>query len=383
MNPSTRATNHQLLVVRVIYFFFFSAFGIFTAYLNVYFHTIDLSGVEIGALNSQIMVIGMVSAPVWSYLNDRLAQPKLIFFLVVSGALLGTIAMGAVKNYQILLIAAAFFGLFFNPIMPLIDRTNLGLLGDRRELYARQRIWGSIGFIFSTVLVGRVVQLIGLNQIFTIMAVSFGFVILAIGFLPVLPKIKEQNKKISFWLLFKQPAWILFSIGIFVVSISNAGMNNFLGILMQDLGGSEQLIGMAFSLGAISELPIMFFSPWLLKKMGIKNMILVAVFAFVLRMALYAVMPQASWALPISLLNSLTFGIFWIASVVYVNQLAPAGLESTSQSLLLSTMSLASVVGAPISGWLYDLRGGTFLFGGFAVLAFSSLIWFWLGFRTR
>jgi predicted MFS family arabinose efflux permease len=75
--------------------------------------------------------------------------------------------------------------------------------------------------------------------------------------------------------------------------------------------------------------------------------------------------------------------MYWVAGVIYINQMAPDNLKTTSQSLLLAEMSLASVIGAPVSGYLYDWLGGSSLFffsSGVCLVALSIL---WFGFLTE
>ena len=100
-------------------------------------------------------------------------------------------------------------------------------------------------------------------------------------------------------------------------------------------------------------------------------MIAIGMFAYMLRMFLYAIMPTPAWAPFINLLNSVTFGFFWIGSVAYVNALAPDEIKATSQGLLLAVLNLASLISTTFCGWLYDFAGPANLF---LILALSALV---------
>lgn len=386
IDSAANINRHDLTVTRLLYFFFFAGFGLYTAYANLYFRASGFSGAQIGWLSSIVMLVGMLSSPLWGYINDRTSRPRLTLSAASLGAAISVVVLGKTESFSLTLVAGAVFGFFYSTLMPFIDQSNLRLLGEAHEGYARQRIWGTVGFIISAFVSGVVLERIGMQWVFPLIAVDFIIVLLFAQFLPVqLPPITGGPRSTAMHnspsVFFRNPVWVLFMLGVFVLTLATAGMNNFIGIHLRDLGGSEELVGIIFSLGAISELPVMFFSPFLLRKMGIRSMIILAVIANVLRLMLYMVMPSAVWAVPISLLNALTFGVFWVAAVVYVNRLSPHGLGYTGQSLLTSAMSLASVVGASASGWIYDARGGAFLFGTLALLALASLIGFKAGFQ--
>jgi PPP family 3-phenylpropionic acid transporter len=79
--------------------------------------------------------------------------------------------------------------------------------------------------------------------------------------------------------------------------------------------------------------------------------------------------------LGIQLLHGLSFGLYLIGSVTYVNEEAPAGLETTALSLLgIISFGLASISGAFIGGILYDTAGLVVLFQVLSLIAFGSLI---------
>ncbi len=109
----------------------------------------------------------------------------------------------------------------------------------------------------------------------------------------------------------------------------------------------------------------------------------IAVVSSVLRYVLYALMPAAEWAVPIALLNGLTFATYWIGSVVYIDRIAPENLRSTGQTLLAAILGLASALGAPIGGQILDLAGGAVLFAIGAAVVGASYIFFRLGFNRE
>jgi PPP family 3-phenylpropionic acid transporter len=131
----------------------------------------------------------------------------------------------------------------------------------------------------------------------------------------------------------------------------------------------------------LSEIPVMLYSGRLVSRFGLERMLAFSFVIYAVRCVLYAFMPAPIWALPINLLNGLSFGLFWVCSVMYVSHMAPDSLRATSQTLLTAVLSLANVVGAPFGGYIFDHSGPSSLFLIYAVFALAGLGVLLAGFR--
>ena len=179
--------------------------------------------------------------------------------------------------------------------------------------------------------------------------------------------------------MMRQPAWMIFAASTLLMWISNNGAMNFISITVQEMGGSERLIGIVWMASAITEIPIMLTSNRLLRRFGSTILLLIALSLFTLRGMLLAIMPSPEWAPWISSLGGLSFSLYWVASVKYANESAPDHLKSTAQGLLFSIMNLASMAGSLNAGWLYDNLGFRGLFWVTAAFAGAGLLLFLVG----
>ncbi|MGD8458451.1 MAG: MFS transporter, partial [Anaerolineales bacterium] len=68
--------QHKVPVLRILYFFYFAAFGIIGTYLNIYYRDSGLSGLQIGILASVLPLVSMGAAPLWGIWSDRIGQVK-------------------------------------------------------------------------------------------------------------------------------------------------------------------------------------------------------------------------------------------------------------------------------------------------------------------
>jgi len=144
----------------------------------------------------------------------------------------------------------------------------------------------------------------------------------------------------------------------------------FLPVTIREMGGGEQLVGWAFTISAIMETPVMLLGAPLLKKLGAARLMAIAFLGYTVRMFLYAVSPSPIVMVSVSVLQIVTYGPFVIGSVAFANQLAPASLKATSQSLLVAVLSIGNMLGGLLSGWMFDHLGTA---GMYAVLTGISL----------
>lgn len=357
--------------IKILFFIYYAGIGQFLAFLNVYYNNIGLSGLQIGLLSTISTAIAVFAGVLWGMLSDRLGKPRLLFAAAFSGTILSTLALSAARPFGWILAAICLMSLFAFTLAPLIDGTALVLLGDQRQRYGTYRVWGSVGYIVSTSIAGFIYDRTGLHIMFA------GYVILMAFGLLVALSLPDQNVHLSgsAWggvaKMVRKPQWLIFAGCAFFVWLAANGMLGFLGVTIKTMGGTDSLVGLAGTVAAVAEIPGMFFSDRILRKLGSTRLIGIGVLGYTLRMFFYAIMPAPGWALAIATMNSVTYMPFWIGAVAYASDKAPDNMKATSQGLLWSVTSLSSVVGGLGSGWLFDHAGPS---GLFAVLGGSGLI---------
>lgn len=381
VNHNPLPAEKHLPAAKAIYFIYYSGFAIYLPFINIYYRDIGLSGLEIGIINTLSPLIGMLSAPLWGILNDRFGKTRVLLVVAVAGSILACWGIAAANSFIILLPITGLFSLFYSTLVPMIDSNTLLLLGDRRERYGAIRLWGSIGYVVMTLLGGLVLNWLGLFWIFPIFTLCMLVFLIAIFWYPVRPVDLGKATRLfsSLWVMLRQPRWLVFILSVMFMWVAANGMHTFLGVYMKDLGGDESLIGITMAVAGASEIPVMYYGAWLLKRFAPRRMIAAAMLAYMLRMLLYGFMPSPIWAPYINILNGVTFGLFWIGSIAYVNELAPDEIKATSQGLLLAVLNLASLISTTFSGWLYDIAGPANMFLIFALCSLVAVTIFVLG----
>lgn len=356
----------------IYYFIYFGAISILFPFLALFYQSQGLTGAQIGLLAAISPIISFFGAPLWTGAADASHRHKLVAMLSITGVVGVTFIFPQIASFGGLLLMISLWAFFGSPTSSLVDSAVLTLLGDHRERYGRIRAWGTIGYgviaPFAASLIGR----LGLKWAF------WGYAILMLAGLLVITQIpfRQSSSSGSFRggvrvLLANQP-WMLFLVMVFIAGIGMATINNYLFLYMQGLGASKTLMGIALTVSTLSEIPAMFFSDRLLRRIGARGMLVIAMTTIGLRLICYSLTTQPWVVLVIQLCHGLTFAAIFTAGVYYADQIAPPGMKATTQGMFSGTlMGFGSAAGGLLGGLLLDhfSPGGMYAFAGTFVLA--------------
>ena len=287
------STTRALSIGKVLYFFMFAGMGIFFPFLNVYYKSIGLSGTQIGLINTLGPLIAIFAGPMWGLLSDKLGRLRLLLAVIILGSIISVLGLGLVKTFFAILGLAAVFNLFGCAIQPLVDSYNLALLGEHRERYSEQRLWGTFGFLASSLFAGSLFERVGLRYLFPGYALCLGLLLFTLIWLP--PAATRMGRTVfkGFTQMLRQPIWLIFAAAVILVMIANNSWLNFLGITVTEMGAKDSLVGWMWSVGALSEIPVMLFGTRLLRRWGAKKIMAAGFFFYGVRLILYAVHARA------------------------------------------------------------------------------------------
>jgi MFS family permease len=368
----------SLVWSKAFYFCFFAAGAALMPFLVLFYESLGLSGRQIGILAGISPLVSLVGAPLWGALADYTHRHKLIWASTIAGAIIMALVLSQVSFFFLLIPIVVVYALFAAPIVPLADNATMALLGERRDQYGRQRIWGAIGWGVAAPLIGQLIETRGLHWSF------WGYAgIMFVGLL-IIQKIPfyQVDQRTPFWqgaqTLLSNRSWLLFLFLVFVGGAGQAVIHNFLFLYMNELGASKTMMGLSLTIATISELPIFFYSDRLLARWSAKGLFIFAILMYVVRaMALsFITLP---WVVLITQpLHGLTFSSMWVAGVSYADEIAPPGLGATAQGLFTGVfMGIAAATGALFGGILYQDYGGAIMYRIMSTaVAVSVLIFF-------
>ncbi len=367
-----------MIRAKASYFFYFAAGSCLMPYLALYYAQNGLSAGQIGLLSGLLPLVTLVSAPLWGGLADATGRHHALLLLAIGGSMAAVLGLSQTSALVWLLLLVVLHAFSLAPAIPLIDNTVLAMLGESRQLYGRQRLWGAVGWGIVAPLAGWLIDRAGMTAAFgSYVVLMAGCLLAAIG-LPV----GHVSIGGSYWrgmrgLLGNGP-WMIFLLSILIGGLVIAIEMSFLFLYLDRLGASKTLMGIALTISTVSELPVWFFADRLIERLGTRRVLVLSLLACAGQGFGYSMMANPLAALPIQLLHGLAFSASWAAGVAYSGEVAPPGMGATAQGVFSGvSFGLRAALGAFLGGFLFEMVGPAAMFrwGGIAALAGIGFLW--------
>lgn len=182
---------------------------------------------------------------------------------------------------------------------------------------------------------------------------------------------------------------VVFFLTVLVVGFVNAPIFLFLLLWIQDLGAppSSPVYPLTFVVAALSGSIGYFFDEAIMKKLGGPlNTILVAVFAYAVRLWGTALIEDPWLVLPFQGLHLITFALFMTASLKQLNRSCPVTVLSTLTSVYRSIFeALASILSSTVGGAIMNSYGTRkmFMFYGWVAATWGVLFGVYVFIKRR
>jgi len=323
----------------------------YAPYLQLYYGSVGITVAGVGALSAFSSLIALVSAPIWGAISDRNPESRFLIPLASMIAAFGGLSVGTVGGSPLIVPSVACFSMGLAGTGPMMDVLVLHMTSADRSRYASVRVFGSLGFIVATPLIG-----FAIHQVYRdLFEVFIPFVLLA-GFSSlVLP---GRSRSVRSTGMMRAPGAVLrhrpitlFLVTALVGWIAIACKNPFLSIYLQSLGASSDQVGYVWSCQALLEVPVMVFFPQLARRFGAERLIVAGMAILVVRQTANAVFLSPTILIGFSLLQGVGYGLLLVGGISFVSQQAPKGTAATAQGILnATTFSLASIIGAGVGG---------------------------------
>lgn len=346
--------------LRILYFLVFSCTASWLPVLADYLKEQGLNGIQIGVVLSITPFMMFLVQPLYGMVADRLGYKRCLVWSSFFAALSYVLYIFDSSFTGIFMITVA-MSLFYNGIQPLLDSLSLKLIQkDPSFSYGTLRIAGAAGWAITGTAVGHYIDSISLTVIFVFSAVSM-FLTFIFAFSlqadPVYSKDQTIRSPNDLKAILGNRNLIFLLLCVFLISAGGTTIWNFYSMYMKENGASASLVGYGISFQGLCELPLFYLSARIIGKFGIKTTLLITVTALCLRMALYSIVKNPQAAISIELLHGISWSLFWVVCVEYVNSLVKESWRATGQSLLYAAyFGAGAIAGNFWTGYLYDSK---------------------------
>ncbi len=346
--------------LRILYFLVFCCTASWLPIFAEYLKDHGLTGIKIGIILSITPVMMFLVQPFYGMFADRLGYKKCILLssFLASVSYVFYLFDG---GFTYLFIVTVFMAIFYNTIQPLLDSLSLKLVKTNPGFsYGTLRIAGAAGWAFTGIVVGYYIDTINTTVIFIFSAISM--LLTFIFSFSLKPDGEKEASSASYSFknikeVFGNKVLIFLLICVFFISAGATTIWNFYSIYMKENGASASLVGYGISFQGLCELPLFYFSAKIIGRFGIRTTLLITVFATALRLLLYSLVKNPNAAILIEILHGISWSLFWVVCVEYVNMLVREDWRATGQSLLYAAYyGAGAIAGNFWTGYLYDTK---------------------------
>jgi PPP family 3-phenylpropionic acid transporter len=356
MAPATR--------LRLFYLLYYGNVGTYLPYFAAYLRGRGFTGEQIGIVQMLPSLVSPVVAISWASFADHRATPQRALRLAAGWAALAVLLLPLAREPWQVGAVVLLMSLGDRAVVPLVDSITLEWCRDNPATsYARIRLFGSIGFILLTLLVGRALTMRGDRPADVLVPVAVavcvvGYALVARGAprsarpvdRPVARDLADLARDRRLHLLLAAAAlhWA-----------ACAPFHLLFGVFVRDLGLPADVTGIGMGLGVLAEIAVLLAFPRLEARVPLRGLFAIAFVGSAVRWVLLAGATDPAAIAALQLLHGLTFGLFWGSATRALAGLVPARLRATGQAVFTAIVfGGGNAAGYALSGFGYDRLGG-------------------------
>ncbi len=405
--------NNIKLKLTILNFLEFFVFGAWLLSFGKYMYaTLHFTGTQIGAVFMTLGLASLIMPGIMGIIADKWLGPNKLFAIlhILGGILLYFLAQQT--DFNGVYLFTLLYLMLYMPTIALDNTISYCILErnhfDVVKTFPPIRVWGTIGFIIATWVTDLFGWGINEKQFYFAAAASIILGLFTFS-LPDCPPQKDGQKKslvqalgLDAFVLFKNKKMAIFFIFSMLLGAALQITNMWGEAYLHDFGNIKEYAdsiivkynGFVMSLSQISETLFILTIPFFLKRYGIKKVMLMSMFAWFLRFALFGIGSPEGFGAVALILSMIVYGMafdfFNISGSLFVEQEADPKIRASAQGLfMIMTNGLGAMIGAYMSGYIIDLftkngvRDWQSIWFVFAVYALTITILFAILFKYK
>ncbi len=341
------------------YFAYFTHAGAFVPYFSLYLAAREFSAAQIATVMAMPQIARIFAPALWAWLADRRGGGRAIVISSCAAIFAGLAALYPVRGFAGVALVMLLLSVLSAGALPIVETITLRSLEGRSGGYGPIRLWGSVGFILGVLGLGawldRHPAATVLDWVLALAAVA----LVSSFALPRGAPATISRGETRLGAVLRRPEVAAFFGACFCMTVAHGAMYAFLSIHLEAAGHAKSVIGALWSLGVIAEIGVFLFLPQILRRIGLRALLLAS---FGCAFARFLAIGWGAGSLALlaaaQLLHGATFGVYHAAAVAAVHRLFPERLAARGQALYSSLgFGLGGSVGVLLAGWTWDALG--------------------------
>jgi nucleoside transporter len=328
------------------------------AWLGIGLH---FNGTRIGLVAGTTAIAAIISPLLLGALADHVVSAERL--LAILHSIGGVLLLFAARQHSFPAIYCLFlaYSICYMPTMPLTNAICFRHIQRVEDQFAGLRVFGTLGWIVA----GIIVSYAGIEStaVTVKIAAITSFVMAAYSLtLPSTPPTSRGARfsirnviPIDALYILRKPSFLIFLVASFLICIP-LQFYAFTNLYLNEIG--VQYAAAKMTLGQMSELVFMLLIPWFFRRLGVKYMLALGMFAWVIRYAGFAYGNDHGrmWILYAGLLlHGVCYDFFFVSGQIYVDNSVPLRVRAAAQGLItFVTYGAGMLAGSWLSGRVVD-----------------------------
>ena len=379
------AKPEQSLNFALFFFAYYGYVGIFSPYASLFFEERGLSAAQIGVLMSLLQVMRIFGPNVWGWVADHRSQRVAVLRVTSLAAVISFCGMFFGQTFAYFFAVMVIVNLFTSAQGPLSEALMLSAMRGDLTHYGRLRLWGSVGFIFSVMAAGQLLDWYSVELMPWLALIMLAMVsVVTLRMREEAPIVHRSDSPSVMSVLRKREVWSFFT-STFLMVAAHASLYVYYSLYLSQIGYSKTVIGLMWSLGVIAEIIFFFYQEPLFKRFGVKNLMFISLAIGVIRFLMIAFGAQSLVLLLIAqVLHAATFGVHHSSSVATLQRWFSGPLQARGQALFISiSYGLGGTLGGLLLSACWDTFGAQLVYVIAALMSGCGLVAAVLSYRWQ
>lgn len=352
--------------IALFYFFYFAFIGINVVFMPKLFFDLGYTPAQIGVIYAILPLVRFATPLI---LTRIIPLTSAVYRQALVLTVISTLAMAlSIRLYPLLLVATAVWSVAWSITLPFVDAKALSVMS--KQTYGRVRLFGSLGFIATTLLIGMIVQSLvfelTLLVLCAVMTALFGWLLLDEHDHETDRRQKEERTH-AIDLARHWPFWT----SMFLMQVAFGAYYNFFTIFASQHGYAATTISYMWTFGVMCEIAMLYFQGPLFR-FSLLSLIMVSTVLTALRWIVIAIVPDNMTLMILAQgLHSVGFALYHTATISYLFELYP-DRRVAQQFYYGISFGLGGFLGALLFGWLYG--PWVFVYAGLTTLAAAAVL---------
>jgi PPP family 3-phenylpropionic acid transporter len=343
----------------LFFFAYYGYVGVFSPYASLYFAEKGMSAAQIGVLMSLMQVMRIFGPNLWGWVADHSRRRVMVLRITALAALIAFCGIFFGHTFAQFFIVMVAINAFTSAQGPLSEALMLSEMRGDLTNYGKVRLWGSVGFIAAVTVAGQMLDWWGIGLLPWITLALLALVLIACLRMDETPHPIEQHEVPSVASLLKRREIVAFFASTFLMIAAHASLYVYYSLYLAQIGYSNTVIGLMWSLGVIAEIVFFFYQAPIFRRFGVQRLMVASLLIAVVRFLMIGFGAESIALLLIAqVLHAATFGVHHSASVATLQRWFSGPLQARGQALFISiSYGLGGTIGGLILSGLWDTFG--------------------------